>query len=70
MNITGIKNRIDSGIAIADADGDGEVEIYATNLAGKLVSVTSTGKSKWSASLGGRSRRSPTIADVDGDGIV
>ena len=65
-----IKNRIDSGIAIADADGDGEVEIYATSLAGNLVSVTAAGKSNWSASLGGRSRRSPTIADVDGDGIV
>lgn len=65
-----IKNRIDSGISIADVDGDGEVEIYATNLAGNLVCVTAEGKSKWSASLGGRSRRSPTIADVDGDGIV
>ncbi len=65
-----MKNRIDSGISIADADDNGEVEIYAVDLSGNLVCVEANGVSRWSANLGGRARRSPTIADVDGDGVV
>ncbi len=65
-----MKNRIDSGISIADADGDGEEEIYAVDLSGYMVCVNSNGKSKWSTTLAGKARRSPIIADVDGDGVV
>ena len=65
-----MKNRIDSGISIADADGDGEVDIYAVDLSGNMACVNPDGKSKWSTTLAGKARRSPIIADVDGDGIV
>ncbi|VAX22672.1 hypothetical protein MNBD_IGNAVI01-2449, partial [hydrothermal vent metagenome] len=65
-----MKNRIDSGISIADADGDGEVEIYAVDLSGNLVCVKADGKSKWSTILPGKARRAPTIADVNGDGVT
>jgi outer membrane protein assembly factor BamB len=65
-----IKNRIDSGISIADVDGDGNVEIFESDLSGNLTCVSSDGKFKWTASLGGRARRAPAIADVDGDGAV
>lgn len=65
-----MKNRIDSGISIADADSDGEIEIYAVDLSGNMVCVNANGKSKWSTTLAGKARRSPIIADVNGDGIV
>lgn len=67
---TPMKNRIDSGISVADADGDGEMEIYAVDLSGNMVCVNADGKSKWSTKLAGKARRSPIIADVDGDEIV
>ena len=65
-----MKNRIDSGISIADADEDGSVEIYAVDLSGNMVCVKPDGKIKWNATLPGKARRSPIIADIDGDGIV
>ncbi len=65
-----MKNRIDSGISIADAGGDGSVEIYAVDLSGNMACVNAEGKPKWSTTLAGKARRSPIIADVNGDGIV
>ena len=65
-----MKNRIDSGISIADADGDGKIEIYAVDLSGYMVSVNANGKPNWSTTLPGKARRSPIIADVDGDGVT
>ncbi len=63
-----MNREMDSAIAIADADGDGEPEVYATDLSGHVVSLTLSGKLRWTAEVGERSRRSPSIADVDGDG--
>ena len=65
-----MKNRIDSGISVADAVGDGNGEIYAVDLSGYLVCVDAEGKMKWESRLSKRARRSPVIIDIDGDGTV
>jgi len=61
---------LDGGIAVADADQDGEREIYAADLDGQLVKLSSKGELLWSRAVGGRVRRSPSIGDVDGDGVI
>lgn len=61
---------LDAAISVCDADQDGTLEIYAADLAGRLVKASADGKLLWDRDVGQRVRRSPSIGDVDGDGII
>jgi outer membrane protein assembly factor BamB len=64
-----MQREMDAALSVADADRDGVPEIYAVDLAGRLLCVSPSGQVRWTASVEERARRSPSIGDVDGDGV-
>lgn len=64
-----MQREMDAALTVADADGDGVAEIYAVDLAGRLLCVSPSGQVRWTASVEERARRSPSVGDVDGDGV-
>lgn len=57
------------GVAIADVDGDGESEIIASDENYRIVALSGDGSVEWT-SQDPVAPLAPTVADLDGDGIV
>ncbi len=64
-----MQREMDGALTVADADEDEEVEIYVIDLAGKMACLSPAGQLRWEADVEERVRRSPSVGDVDGDGI-
>ncbi len=64
-----MQREMDGALTVADANEDGEVEIYLVDLAGKMVCLSPAGQLRWEADVEERVRRSPSVGDVDGDGL-
>lgn len=64
-----MQREMDGALTVVDANQDGELEIYLVDLAGKMACLSPTGQLRWDADVEERVRRSPSVGDVDGDGI-
>jgi len=56
--------------ALALGELDGSLKILGVDLSGKVICLDAAGKMCWEQQVKERVRRSPAIADVDGDGQV
>lgn len=59
---------IHDGLALGEFDGS--LKIVGVDLSGKVICLDAAGKMCWEQQVKERVRRSPAIADVDGDGQV
>ena len=64
-----MQREMDGALTVVDADEDEEVEVYVVDLAGKMACLSPAGQLRWEADVEERVRRSPSVGDVDGDGI-
>ena len=53
-----------------DVDGDGLIEVCAADLKGTVACFSQTGQLKWETHVAGGVIETPTLGDVNGDGIL
>lgn len=63
------KRNISSGAAIGDIDGKPGEEAVVGTESGEVLALSSSGQVAWSQALGGPLECTPTIADIDADGL-
>lgn len=63
-----LSTHLHDGLAVGELDGS--LKIVAVDLNGKVVCLDAAGKLCWEQKVKERVRRSPAMADIDGDGAV
>jgi outer membrane protein assembly factor BamB len=64
------KGNVSSGAVVGDVDGKPGAEAVFGTEAGDVVAVDAQGLAVWVQPLGGPIECTPTLADIDGDGLV
>ncbi len=64
------KRNISSGAVIGDIDGKPGAEAVIGTEGGQVVALDAQGVPVWSQTLGGSIECTPTLADIDGDGLT
>ena len=67
----GVPNKnVSSGAVIGDVDGQPGAETVFGTESGKIVALNENGMTVWTYKLGGPIECTPTLADIDGDGLT
>lgn len=61
---------IQAGVATGDLAGTGSIDIVAVDTIGNLAAFNSKGETLWDRVLSGSVSQSPTLADLDEDGVL